>query len=58
MSIYYCNKENNICPKRESCKRYINSEKQCHTTLFKTACTEDNKYILFIKADEQEEGES
>ena len=51
-SIYHCTQENNICPKKESCKRYINSG-ECHTTLFKMACTEDNDYILFIKHEEE-----
>lgn len=50
-SIYYCTKENNNCPKKEECKRYI-EENECYTTLFKTACTEDNNYILFIKHEE------
>ena len=58
-AIYYCKQENNTCPKRESCKRYL-SEDPCRATLFKAACTEDNGYILFIKAenDSKEGGES
>lgn len=56
-SLYYCTQENNTCPRRESCKRYI-SEDQCRATLFKAACTEDNNYVLFIKIeDSSKEGE-
>ena len=58
-ALYYCAQENNTCVKRESCKRYINSENQCCATLFKNACNENNEYILFIENDSpaQEEGE-
>ena len=54
--IYYCVKEDNDCPKREECKRYI-GEDECRATLFKEACTEDNNYVLFMK-NEQKGGES
>lgn len=50
--IYYCTKENNNCPQRNECKRYLDSDS--HTskaTLFKAACTDDNNRILFIKAE-------
>lgn len=48
--IYYCTKDKNNCPKKEECKRYIDSEnKECCTSLFKVACTENNGYVLFIK---------
>lgn len=47
-SIYYCVKENNDCLKKESCKRYIESDDKDKTTLFKMACTEENDYVLFI----------
>ncbi len=56
--LYYCTQENNTCPKRETCKRYINPEDQCNTTLFKMLCTEDNDYILFIEYNEEEGEES
>lgn len=48
--IYFCNKENNTCPKRDGCKRYLQSDdKECKTNLFKVSCTEKNNYALFIK---------
>ena len=48
--IYYCTKENNDCPKKDECKRYIESDdKICRTTLFKVSCTENNGHVLFIK---------
>lgn len=56
--IYYCsNDESNKCPKKDICKRFLNSENQCTTTLYKMACTKENKYILFIESDEHEKGE-
>lgn len=48
-SMYYCVKENNDCPKKNDCKRYIESENEDKTTLFKMACTSVNDYVLFIK---------
>lgn len=51
-TIYYCIKGNNDCPKQNECERYIDSDAHnCKTTLFKTACTDDNNRILFIKAE-------
>ena len=50
--IYYCAKENNDCPQRNECERYLNSDAHnCKTTLFKSACTYSNNRILFIKAE-------
>lgn len=50
--IYYCIKENNNCLKRNECERYLNSDTHnCKTTLFKSACTDANNRILFIKAE-------
>lgn len=49
--IYYCTKENNDCQKRNECERYLNSDSHTNkTTLFKSACTDSNNKILFIKA--------
>ena len=49
---YYCTKENNDCPQRNECERYLNSDSHnCKTTLFKNACTDDNNRILFIEAE-------
>lgn len=52
--IYYmcCTIENNNCPKREECKRYLNAENNSCMTLFKYACTEENDYHLFMKQDD------
>ena len=48
-TIYYCTKENNDCPKRNDCERYLGSDLHTSkTTLFKNACTDDNNRILFI----------
>lgn len=50
--IYYCTKEKNDCPKRNDCERYLDSDSHTSkTTLFKTACTDDNNRILFIKVE-------
>lgn len=51
-SLYYCTKENNPCPKKESCKRYLESENECTAPLFARACTESNRYILFLRKEE------
>ena len=54
--LYYCTNENNNCINKETCKRYINPENdECHATLFKTACTEDNNYILYMKTEDSNE---
>lgn len=57
MAIYYCENENNTCPKCEECTRYLESEGKEKATLFKMACTENNDYVLFIKTDKQGEKE-
>ena len=50
--IYYCsNNEDNDCQKKNGCKRFVNAKDQCVATLYKSSCTEDNDYILFIKHD-------
>lgn len=52
--IYYmcCTIENNDCPKKKECKRYLNAENNSCMTLFKYACTEKNDYHLFMKQDD------
>lgn len=51
-TIYYCTKENNDCPKRNECERYLDSDSHMSkTTLFKNSCTDDNNRILFIKVE-------
>jgi hypothetical protein len=54
-NIYYCTQENNTCLKKDDCKRYVESDGKPNATLFKVACTEDNNYILFIKAETEKE---
>lgn len=50
--IYYCVKEDNDCPRRNECKRYLDSDSHnCRSTLYKSVCTDDNNRILFIKAE-------
>ena len=51
-SIYYCTKENNNCPKKDLCRRYIDSENKDKTTLFKMACTNNNNYVLFMQCED------
>lgn len=52
-NIYYCKNENNSCPKKDECLRYIDAVDQPAATLFKQACTESNQYQLFIKKEEE-----
>ena len=54
-NLYFCTQENNTCIKKDTCKRYmeyINQENNCHASLFKTACTEKNNYVLYMKIEE------
>lgn len=57
--IYNCSQNNNKCPKKENCKRYINAaNNEFCATLSKQACTESNNYMLYIKHEMKEEKES
>lgn len=48
--IYYCVKEDNNCPRRNECERYLHSDMhECKATLFKSACIDNNNRTLFIK---------
>ena len=50
--FYYCIKEDNNCPKRNECKRYLDSDSHnCRSTLYKNSCTDDNHRILFIEVE-------
>ena len=50
MTFYYCcTQENNNCPNKGTCMRYLNAESEPHTTLYKYACTEENNYHLYMK---------
>lgn len=54
--LYYCTNENNDCPKKNDCKRFLEINDNCHATLYKEACTEQNSHVLFIEK-ELKEGE-
>lgn len=55
-NLYFCTTEDNTCPKKDECKRYLQASDNRKTTLFKESCTENNGYVLFIKnAEESEE---
>lgn len=55
-AVYYCRQENNTCPKREQCERFVNADKtENKTSLFKIACTEQNNFILFMEHQLEEE---
>ena len=44
-----CTQEDNECPKREECKRFLNANEGTSWTLFKYMCTEENDYHLFME---------
>lgn len=52
--IYYCSGNENNCPKKDQCKRYLKSKDERVTSLYKEVCTENNNYILFIENKEEE----
>lgn len=56
-ALYFCKQENNTCPRKEECKRYMEAENENCATLFKAACTEDNNYVLFIKYEKEEKSD-
>lgn len=48
-NIIYCqNVEHNKCKKKESCKRYLQSNSNS-LSLFKEACNQTNNYQLYIQ---------
>ena len=47
-----CTQEENECPKREECRRYLNANEGTSWTLFKYMCTEENDYHLFMEKEE------
>ena len=48
-----CTQEDNECPKREECRRYLNTNEGTDWTLFKYMCTEDNDYHLFMEKEDE-----
>lgn len=49
MNIALCNKENNSCDKKESCKRYLDTVGEPMNML--AVCSKDNEYKWYWKAD-------
>ena len=47
-----CTQEDNECPRREECRRYLNANEGTSWTLFKYMCTEENNYHLFMEKEE------
>lgn len=48
-TIYYCKQEENDCPVKDTCERYVDAEHhQCKVTLYKAMCVDDNGRVLFI----------
>ena len=47
-----CTQENNDCPKKEECRRYLNANEGTSWALFKYMCTEENDYHLFMEKEE------
>ena len=48
-----CTQEDNECPKREECRRYLNANEGTDWALFKYMCTEDNDYHLFMEKEDE-----
>lgn len=44
-----CAQEENECPKKEECRRYLNANEGTSWTLFKYMCTEENDFHLFME---------
>ncbi len=53
-----CKQEENDCPKKEQCRRYLNADKEVSWTLFKYACTEDNNYHLYMELEKSKDEEN
>ena len=47
-----CTQEENNCPKKEECRRYLNANEGTSWTLFRYMCTEENDYHLFMEKEE------
>ena len=47
-TIYYCKQEENDCPVKDTCERYVDAEQhECKVTLYKAMCVDDNGRVLF-----------
>lgn len=47
-SYYFCQKDGNDCCKKDTCKRFLDSDDNVNTRLFKIMCNYKNNYILYI----------
>lgn len=47
-SYYFCQKDDNNCCKKDTCKRFLDADGNVSTRLFKTMCNDKNNYILYI----------
>lgn len=54
-SLYFCKNDDNTCDLKESCRRFLEAEGQMTATLFKSACTKNNNYVLYIQKEGEEE---
>lgn len=50
--MIYCKHPGNNCPRKESCKRYLQVEHFNRAPLYNVACTKDNNYVLYTKGDD------
>ena len=47
-SYYFCQKDGNECCKKDTCKRFLDSDGNVSTRLFKIMCNDKNNYVLYI----------
>ena len=47
-SYYFCQKDGNECCKKDTCKRFLDSDGNVSTRLFKIMCNDENHHILYI----------
>lgn len=52
MKIYGCTQDNNECPKKDECRRYVELQ-EVTATLFKEMCNEDSNYSLYMKCEQE-----
>ena len=47
-SYYFCQKDGNECCQKDTCKRFLDSDGNVSTRLFKIMCNDENRHILYI----------
>lgn len=49
--VFYicCTQKDNVCPKKDECRRYQNAKTEVSWSLFKYVCTEDSDFPLFME---------